>query len=167
MPSWHSSNFSITDVSAFETCGNRETYRMRNGRECTMFEYARRFLYMMPYLLKYGLFKNIICSIRLISIHNKNATITTKISPCLGPSLSPKNVMLTTGWSRCWKMERSVLIWHHVMPIGPIPCSYSIQKLLLKVNSRNGKMRMGCLLDNHQKGRKNHPTVNISTTRNN
>ena len=46
-------NFFITDVSAFETRGNRETYRRRNRRECAMFEYARRFLYMMHYLLEW------------------------------------------------------------------------------------------------------------------
>ena len=134
MRSWRSHNFSISDLSALETHGNRQTYRRIYGRQCAIFQNGRCVRYIYSCMYDKGLFKNIIYSIRLIFVDNKNETITTKISSCLGPSHSPKNVMRTTGWWSCWKTEPSALIWHHVMPTGPIQCSCSIQKLPLKVS---------------------------------
>ena len=50
MRSWHSHNFSISDVSVFETHGNRQTYKRIYGRQCAIFQNALRILYIMTYV---------------------------------------------------------------------------------------------------------------------
>ena len=47
------------------------------------------------------------------------------------------------------------------------PMFLQYSEVPLRVNSRNGRMRMGWLVKHHQKGSKNHPYVIVSTTRNN
>ena len=42
------------------------------------------------------------------------------------------------------------------------PMFLQYSEVAFKSQLKNGKMRMGCRLDNHQKGRKNHRTVNVS-----
>ena len=48
--SWRSHKFSISDDSALETDGNRQTYRRIYGRQCVIFQNARRVLYELMYV---------------------------------------------------------------------------------------------------------------------